>query len=558
MRRHIIFVVLLCCKMAVFSFEVNKEFAMQIGVSFLQQKANKSGAFATQSLSENVECLTDTAFPHLYILNTENGWAIMPNDTRIQPILAYSTQNAHFDVNNIPDGLRCLLYDYDDAIRFAQDSLPDMAGNAEWEQISTHSTGKEKRVLLNRCTEVLWNQDRNGTDSEHYYDFCSPSYNQLCPTFYTPECGHTYVGCTAVAMGQIMWYYKWPYYAFVPNAISAEGEPSTDTHIQWYNWDKMPYALFHETPTDQATMVATLLRDCGYAAKMKYRTNGSGASLENAMDALSNTFGYSSNISYHKKSLTINWSKKLKAEIDAGRPVLYAAYKKEGDGHSFVIDGYEGDGFYINWGWGDTLANNGIYALDLLKPDGNAVVYSQRHEALFGIEPAPVCGSPTITGTLAGNIPFIQITGGDITMKNCTIRANAKCYGYSGTQIRLTDGFVAKAGSFAHFAIRDVPCNNTRSVMHAPAYEETPQEESTEDISAFSQRQLSVVPNPATDRISVQCDEEVVAVMIFTSMGQQVLSTRETDIDISHLPASTYILYANTTTGAERTMFIKQ
>ena len=143
-------------------------------------------------------------------------------------------------------------------------------------------------------------------------------------------------------------------------------------------------------------------------------------------------------------------------------------------------------------------------------------------------------------------------------MKNCTISANAKCYGYSGTQIRLTDGFVAKAGSFAHFAIRDVPCNNTRSVMHAPAYEETPQEESTEDISAFSQRQLSVVPNPATDRISVQCDEEVVAVMIFTSMGQQVLSTRETDIDISHLPASTYILYAHTTTGAERTMFIKQ
>lgn len=382
MKRFIsIIVVLLCCKMVVFSIEVNKEFATQVGVSFLQHKANENGAHATQSLGSNVECLTDTTFPHLYILNTENGWTIMSNDTRVQPILAYSTtKNAHFDVNNIPDGLRCLLYDYDNAVRFAQDSLTNIEDNAEWEQVDTYSTSEETKVLLNRCQEVLWNQDKNHNKAEQLR--CSPSYNQLCPTFYTPACEHTYTGCTAVAMGQIMWYYKWPYYAFVPNSISMEGEPSTDTHIQWYNWDKMPFALFYTTPSDQATMVATLLRDCGYAAKMKYRVNGSGASLENAMDALSNTFGYSSNISHRKKSLTINWVKKLKAEIDAGRPVLYAAYEKEGDGHSFVIDGYEGDKFYINWGWGDTTANNGVYALDLLKPDGKTVVYSQKTRSL--------------------------------------------------------------------------------------------------------------------------------------------------------------------------------
>lgn len=555
MRRYIsIIVVLLYCRIAVFSIEINKEYAAQIGVAFLQQKANADGLPVMQLLSSDVECLTDTAFPHLYILNTENGWAIMSTDTRVQPILAYSIQNAHFDVNNIPDGLRCLLYDYDDAIRFAQDSLSDMEDNAEWEQIRTFDTGKESKVVLARCTEVLWNQDVNNGSVGR----CSPSYNQLCPTFYTPACGHTYVGCVAVAIGQIMWYYKWPYYAVVPNSISTTGEPSTDSHIQWYNWDKMPYALFYTTPSDQSTMVATFLRDCGYAAKLQYGNDGTGGNIKNAMEALMNTFGYSSNISHHKKSLTINWIKKLKAEIDAGRPVLYRAERRNGGGHEFVVDGYEGDRFYINWGWGDTLVNNGTYALDLLQPNGKTIVYSQGHEALFGIEPAVVCGSASSKGTVTGNVPYIQVVGGEITLHDFTVNANAKCYCYSGTQIRLTDGFVAKAGSFAHFAIRDVPCNTARSVMHVPAYEEPSQEENTGDIVSKTKGQLSVLPNPATDRISVQYDVEVVSVMIFTTMGQQVLSTRETDIDISNLSAGTYILYANTATGAERTMFIKQ
>lgn len=441
---------------------------MHIGVSFLRQKANTIGVPVIQSLSDKVECLTDTVFPHLYIMNTENGWVIMPNDTRVQPILAYSTQNAYFDVNDIPDGLRCLLHDYDDAVRFAQDSLLDMEeGNPEWEQISTYSTSEEPKVLLERCTEVLWNQDENNDTDWR----CTPSYNQLCPTFYTPACGHTYVGCTAVAMGQIMWYYKWPYYAVVPNSISEQGDPSSKTHLQWYDWNKMPSVLYHNTSSDEANLVATLLRDCGYAAKMKYRADGSGAGLKDAMEALSSTFGYSSHISYRKKSLTINWIKKIKAEIDAGRPVLYAAYKKEGGGHSFVIDGYEGNRFHINWGWGDTIANNGIYALELLKPESNTGIhYSKDHEALFGIEPSVNCSPLYSSGTVASNASYIEVGGENITLGNFTIESSAECHIYSGTQIRLTDGFVAKTGSSAHFAICDVPCNNTLSVMHTPAY----------------------------------------------------------------------------------------
>lgn len=209
------------------------------------------------------------------------------------------------------------------------------------------------RKVLERCTEVLWNQDRNNDGN------CTPSYNMLCPTFYTPRCEHTYVGCTAVAMAQIMWYYKWPYSAVVPNSISMDGTPSEECHFQLYDWDLMPPTLRNNTPNDEVEMITTLLRDCGHAAKMAYRANGSSASLKDAMNALSHNFGYKNGMSHKRRSAYVKskWIQKLKNEIDANRPVLYAAWQNSDSGHAFVIDGYEGDMFLINWGWANALSN---------------------------------------------------------------------------------------------------------------------------------------------------------------------------------------------------------
>ena len=94
--------------------------------------------------------------------------------------------------------------------------------------------------------------------------------------------------------------------------------------------------------------------------------------------------------------------------------------------------------------------------------------------------------------------------------------------------------------------------------MHAPTYEETRQENSQQDFPATPHRQLKVMPNPATDRISIQCDSEVVLAVIYTFTGQKVVSTSATEIDISHLPTGIYILSVTSVNGTERTMFIKQ
>ena len=81
----------------------------------------------------------------------------------------------------------------------------------------------------------------------------------------------------------------------------------------------------------------------------------------------------------------------LRAEIDAGRPLLYTGYDTSG-GHAFVFDGYDNQGnFHVNWGWGGS--HDGYYMVGQLNPGeggtgGNATyTFNLDNYALIGIEP---------------------------------------------------------------------------------------------------------------------------------------------------------------------------
>ena len=59
------------------------------------------------------------------------------------------------------------------------------------------------------------------------------------------------------------------------------------------------------------------------------------------------------------------WADLIRAELDAGRPVLYMATEPGGAGHAFVIDGYRDDGLvHVNFGWGGY--GNGYYDANVL------------------------------------------------------------------------------------------------------------------------------------------------------------------------------------------------
>jgi hypothetical protein len=74
---------------------------------------------------------------------------------------------------------------------------------------------------------------------------------------------------------------------------------------------------------------------------------------------------------------------KLRADLDASRPVLYGGYGT--GGHAFVCDGYtDNDYFHFNWGW-DGYADGYFYLDDLTPGSGD---FNSGQMAVFGIEPA--------------------------------------------------------------------------------------------------------------------------------------------------------------------------
>lgn len=544
MRKLTLLVAVYFCSVVILAENVTPERAQQIGLAFLSNMAhndNQPVQVQTNVITETTN-LSANGFSNLYLVNSADGWVILSNDTRVQPILAYSVTGNNLDVDNIPKGLMELLLSYNEDIRYVQSNISDSIDNPQWHQLSIGilSTSTTERKVLERCTAVLWNQDKNNDGN------CTPSYNMLCPTFYTPRCEHTYVGCTAVAMAQIMWYYKWPYSAVVPNSISMDGTPSEECHFQMYDWDLMPPTLRDNTPNNEVEMITTLLRDCGYAAKMKYRANGSSASLEDAMNALSHNFSYKSGMSYEYRSdyrKDSRWIQKLKNEINANRPVLYAAWQNSDSGHSFVIDGYEGDMFHINWGWANALSNNAFYSLHSLLPKkdegtAGALAYNDYHQAVFGIAPF-ITNSMRATGTQNFG-PLMKAACYGILLEKYIVPAPYDAYFYSNTQVRITDGCWFKEGSNIHIAIKDLPCNTPNNMIQAaPALRPT----ETTGESDLSNLTLQ------TEKLCPTNDVRIKQVALYSASGQLIKTTQDDNIDLLKLPQGFYILQKLTTDG---------
>ena len=219
-------------------------------------------------------------------------------------------------------------------------------------------------------------------------------YNGSCPTdaSATGSCLHALAGSGAVAMAQVMKYHNYPVQGTGQHAYNhaVYGNLSVNFSATTYGWTSMPDSL---TAANDA--VATLVYQCGVAQDMDYSPLRSTSEYGAIESAFKTYFGYSTGIAWRWKDnyTTADWNAMLKAELDAGRPVLYYGDSVGNNGHFFVCDGYQGvDSFHFNWGWGG--ADDGYYNLSMLTP-GNKN-FTSNQGALVGIEPAtPV--PPTLT-----------------------------------------------------------------------------------------------------------------------------------------------------------------
>ena len=231
--------------------------------------------------------------------------------------------------------------------------------------------------------DITWNQTK--------------PYNNCCPNDYP-------TGCVATAMGQVMYYYRYPEHGVGSNTYQWNGQQLTANFgTTTYQWSNMQDKLTANSSSAAQDAVATLLYHVGVSVNMNYgpaSEGGSGASPSYIAPALINHFGYDKGCHLRSREYftKTEWEATVRNELDNGRPILYGGFTMSASGHSFVCDGYNQQGYYhINWGW-DGL-NNGYFLLSALDPktkgtgggeEGQGFNYNQT--MVIGIQ-KPVDGS---------------------------------------------------------------------------------------------------------------------------------------------------------------------
>lgn len=310
-----------------------------------------------------------------YVFNNDaGGFVIIAGDDAVTPVLGY-TSTGSFDAENLPDGLKDLLKSYERQIAALGD-------NYVANQTATRAAFTGEKLLKT----AEWNQNA--------------PFNKYTPNNYV-------TGCVATAGAIVMKHHGYPAKGTGSHSYTWNGKTLSANFEHTYDWASMP-AKYDGTNDAAFDGVAKLMAELGVAVEMQYAKGGSGASMEDLLTALKKYFGYSK----YARLLAIAdlgaevWNDRLRAEIDANRPILYSAVDSNKGGHSFVIDGYKDESFSVNWGWGGYC--DGFYRIGALNPETGGKPlgdqYNLSQSAVFSLQPSD--GEEVIS-----NLGFIKVDG---------------------------------------------------------------------------------------------------------------------------------------------------
>lgn len=333
-----------------------------------------------------------------YVLNMHpNGWVIVAADDLAYPIIGYSPEGTVYH-DDAPPAFKAWMQMVDESIRLAVQGDPvvlaaesiaaqdtaDLIADA-WQALEVpnfeptpRSTDDVSEGALGAMLPLItttWSQDTY--------------YNQFCPVDSAGPGGRALVGCCATAMGQILRYHAQPAVGQGAHSYyhSRYGTLSANFGATSYNWAAMPSTGLLSYYN---SAVATLLSHVGIAVDMDYGTDSSNCYPDRIAPALRNYFKYfAEDLAARSSYSDAAWVGKLKADLDARRPILYAGYGS--GGHAFVLDGYtDANYFHFNWGWNG--AYDGYFLLSNLNPGGYSFTNSQL--GIFGIRPAGTVPPP--------------------------------------------------------------------------------------------------------------------------------------------------------------------
>ncbi|MBO4489538.1 MAG: C10 family peptidase [Bacteroidales bacterium] len=345
---------------------------------------------------------------YMAVLNFGKGFIIMAADDASIPVLAYGFEG-EFSMETAAPGAKMFLEQYKKEIAAIRSlKLPTANDVLEaWQELKNHQSKSTLEIVVAPLLTSIWNQTK-------YYNQYSPE-DEDSPGGYD---GRTPNGCVAVAMAQIMYYYRYPEQGTGQHTnYTYYGNYTVNFGNETFNYEAMEDAL-----SGYNNEVAKLIFDCATSVDMYYAPDGSGANSEDVPHALSTYFLYSQNAHYSSKWGTNNsqWRNYLKSDLNNNRPVYYSGYSDDG-GHAFVCDGYNSDNhFHFNFGWGGT--SDGFYALN------NSDTYSN---AVGGFSGGQCCVRNIYPGD--SNFPF-YCSEKIITSKSGTLEDGSQNLNYQNNQ----------------------------------------------------------------------------------------------------------------------------
>ncbi len=316
----------------------------------------------------------------LYEVTTDENFSVfVSGNKKSKPILGvcenYGTPILH-SMDHIPEGLKFLIDSYCDQIDYMFDANGEsFITNPEWSEL-TRGDRPVLDTIVHKLLTTHWGQTVSNDGNDPM------AYNYYMPQGVCSTGSHCPAGCAAVAMGQIMKYWNYPYFY------------SLDLD---FDWCYIPDALYTSSSNyvNERNMISYLLLRCGEAVDMNYCMDNScdesGVQAGVVDDVLLSDFGYSGDIVFRTRANYQNnneWISFLKTNLDNGWPVLYIGFNTLG-GHIFVCDGYLSDNrFSFNWGWNGDYDNNWL-TLDYLDPSGpNGLNPYQSQAGIFNVYPA--------------------------------------------------------------------------------------------------------------------------------------------------------------------------
>ncbi|MBC7774610.1 MAG: thiol protease/hemagglutinin PrtT [Phycisphaerae bacterium] len=430
------------CSFSAVGQSVSIEEAARVALNFISKV---SGGHEKEPLREVFQIIPiidkqDTLY---FAINLEPAsFVLVSADKSARPIIGYS-KNGFYDPNGGNPAFQAFMDPFREEMKVIKSRKSSKKNQnwAYWQKYLSNDAGSAAErsggASVGPLLTTRWNQ------TMFYNDLCPADANiPLYPS--SNYNGRVPAGCVAIAMAQVLRYYKYPNFGsdtYTYDAGGGYGMQSAD-FTKNYDWSQMPDAL--NAPNNE---VAKLIKDCGVSVNMAYGPQGSTAFNTAIPYALDHFFGYDS----PKHVPLINGEGLIMDELNHLRPVIYAGcngFLGGGGCHCWVCDGYYIDDqglpfFHMNWGWGG--AEDGFFALNKLdtKDNGN---YNFWHTATTRIIPRACFQAYSHT---LGFLPIFNMeTVNEITASATISNPSASPILFdAGTYIQLNPGTVINAGT---------------------------------------------------------------------------------------------------------------